>query len=78
MIGNSLFQHLYENYLIFIKSRDGSLVQIAGLNLFSYLKTYWSKKEEESERKFSKCDKYNIKNTNDSYLNNTAKSYWDD
>jgi len=62
MIGNHLFQHLYENYLIFTKSKDGSLVQIAGVNIFSYLKNYKSKKEEELERKQSKCDKYNIRN----------------
>lgn len=78
MIGNALFQHLYENYLIFTKSKDGSLVQIAGVNIFSYLKNYKSKKEEELEKKQSRCDKYNIWNPKDSFQNNTLKSYWDD
>jgi hypothetical protein len=77
LIGNDLFQHLYENYLIFVKSRDCSLVQVTGKNIFSYLK-FKTRNEEEKERVKSDCDKYNIRNQTDSYKNNTSKSYWDD
>jgi hypothetical protein len=37
MLGDSVFWHLYKEYMIFLKTRDESLVQISGTNIFCYL-----------------------------------------
>jgi hypothetical protein len=37
MMGETLFRHLYKEYIIFLRTRDDSLVQISGSNIFSYL-----------------------------------------
>lgn len=37
MLGDALFWHLYKEYMIFLKTRDESLVQISGTNIFCYL-----------------------------------------
>ncbi len=68
---------MYEHYLIFQKSKEGSLIQIAGDNIFSYLKKNYARGGDMQKIK-SELDKYNIKGKDDSFKNNTAKSYWDD
>lgn len=37
MLGDHIFKHIYKEYIIFLKTRDESLVQISGTNIFSYL-----------------------------------------
>jgi len=37
ILGDELFSHLYKEYIIFLKTRDDSLVQISGTNIFVYL-----------------------------------------
>lgn len=37
MLGDTIFWHLYKEYMIFLKTRDESLVQISGTNIFCYL-----------------------------------------
>lgn len=37
MLGDKLFAHLYKEYIIFLRTRDDSLVQISGTNVFVYL-----------------------------------------
>lgn len=37
MLGDHLFRYFYQNYLIFLRTRDDSLVQISGCNIFVYL-----------------------------------------
>ena len=37
MLGDALFWHIYKEYMIFLKTRDESLVQISGTNIFCYL-----------------------------------------
>lgn len=36
-LGDHLFMHIYKEYMIFLKTRDESLVQISGTNIFCYL-----------------------------------------
>lgn len=37
ILGDKMFAHLYKEYIIFQKTRDESLVQISGTNIFVYL-----------------------------------------
>jgi len=37
MLGDLLFSHVYKEYIIFLKTREDSLVQISGTNIFCYL-----------------------------------------
>ena len=37
ILGDHVFKHMYKEYLIFLKTRDESLVQISGTNIFCYL-----------------------------------------
>ena len=37
VLGDHLFGHLYKEYIIFLKTLDDSLVQVAGTNIFHYL-----------------------------------------
>ena len=37
ILGDVLFSHLYKEYIIFLKTRDDSLVQVSGTNIFVYL-----------------------------------------
>ena len=37
ILGDELFKHLYKEYIIFLKTRDYSLVQVSGTNIFVYL-----------------------------------------
>jgi hypothetical protein len=43
VIGDQLFSHLLKEYMIFIPSKDDSLVQISGPNLFQYLSDNFGK-----------------------------------
>jgi hypothetical protein len=36
-VGDKIFRHLYKEYLIFLRTRDESLVQVAGTNIYVYL-----------------------------------------
>jgi len=37
MLGDAVFAHIYREFMIFLKTRDESLVQISGTNIFCYL-----------------------------------------
>lgn len=37
ILGTKMFAHLYKEYIIFTITRDESLVQISGTNIFVYL-----------------------------------------
>lgn len=37
ILGDAVFSHIYKDYIIFLKTRDDSLVQISGTNIFVYL-----------------------------------------
>jgi hypothetical protein len=37
MLGDHVFRYFYKNYMIFLRTRDDSLVQISGCNIFIYL-----------------------------------------
>jgi len=37
ILGDAVFSHVYKEYIIFLKTRDDSLVQISGTNIFVYL-----------------------------------------
>ncbi|CDW74133.1 telomerase reverse transcriptase [Stylonychia lemnae] len=43
LLGDTLFMHVYKEYMIFLKTRDDSLVQISGTNIFSYLNEKFGK-----------------------------------
>ncbi|CAI2374740.1 unnamed protein product [Moneuplotes crassus] len=77
MIGDELFCHIYKNYLIFERTREGSLVQFAGKNIFEFLEVAKDQATVDPEElKISKCCKYNIKDNNDHYLNNINEEIW--
>lgn len=67
--------------MIFVRTRDDSLIQIAGRNIFVFLnhrlgRTPSGKKSEPKKKVFH--DKYNLKKESDSYLNNKRTYYWDE
>jgi len=37
ILGDKIFRHVYKEYLIFLRTRDESLVQVAGTNIYVYL-----------------------------------------
>jgi hypothetical protein len=37
ILGDKMFAHLYKEYTVFLKTRDESLVQVNGTNIFVYL-----------------------------------------
>ena len=37
ILGERVFSHLYKEYIIFTITRDESLVQVSGTNIFVYL-----------------------------------------
>jgi len=37
ILGDRMFSHLYKEYTVFLKTRDESLVQVNGTNIFVYL-----------------------------------------
>nr|AAP42279.1 telomerase reverse transcriptase [Moneuplotes crassus] len=77
MIGDELFCHIYKNYLIFERTREGSLVQFAGKNIFGFLEVAKDQATVDPEElKISKCCKYNIKDNNDHYPNNINEEIW--
>ena len=60
MLGDQVFQHLYKEFLIFMKTLDDSLVQISGTNIFVYLNEKLGKLQQafyEDRRKKEKEDK---------------------
>lgn len=44
VLGEALFKHYYKEYLTFLQTKDDSLVQIAGINIFYYLNENFGKK----------------------------------
>ena len=81
-MGKEAFKYFYKNYMIFLKSRDDSLIQIAGRNIFVFLHKRFARSkhnnaqamEDEDDDEIpalkSSCDKFNLKDSTDSYLNN--------
>jgi len=135
MLGDHVFRYFYKNYMIFLRTRDDSLVQISGCNIFVYLNDKFGRNSNQAfqqkgaperyidpskavvgadpnqalqdptrshgqpkvshqegaplvvpapaapkveKQVYSKSHKYNLKNCNDSMLNNQPKSFWDD
>ena len=37
ILGDAVFKHLYKEYIIFLRTKDESLVQVSGTNIFVYL-----------------------------------------
>jgi hypothetical protein len=83
MLGDAVFWHVYKDYMIFLKTRDESLVQISGTNIFFYLNDRLGKLQsafyeggaqqpEEGagppKKNHQKSHKYNLKLETDSYL----------
>ena len=84
MFGDAVFWHMYKEYMIFLKTRDESLVQISGTNIFCYLSDrlgrlqtafYEGGKEEKQaeegvkpKKNNFKTHKYNMRNEGDSYI----------
>ena len=81
MLGDERFRDFYASYMIFVRTRDDSLIQIAGRNIFVFLNERLGRQPsgKKSEQK-AKCfhDKYNLKRPDDSYANNKRQYYWDD
>lgn len=80
MLGDALFSHVYKEYMIFLKTRDESLVQVSGTNIFCYLsdrlgrlqQAFYEGGREEGEAKprpaHPKSQKYNLRNAEDNFL----------
>lgn len=73
VLGSHLFKWFYTNYLIFLKTMDDALVQIAGKSIFTFLSGC---KVEKLPGK--KCDKFNLKEEDDTFANNKPRFYWDE
>ena len=90
MLGDLLFQHIYKYYIIFFKTKDDSLVQVSGTNIFFYLSEKFGKSSiyqqppENNESLYtpkqvsdSKSHKYNLKTNSDMYQINQPKQQWE-
>lgn len=60
MLGDHLFRHIYKEYIIFLKTRDDSLVQISGTNIFSYLSDKMGGKLGEAFYEGKRADNANV------------------
>jgi hypothetical protein len=88
ILGDRLFAHLYKEYTVFLRTRDESLVQVNGTNIFVYLNDRLArgaveKPAEEDTKTVAKAKniashKYNLKNEKDDYTTNINKGFWDD
>jgi len=81
ILGDAVFSHIYKEYMIFLKTRDESLVQISGTNIFCYLSDrlgrlqsafYEGQAPEETTKPAKptqpRTHKYNLRNETDSYV----------
>lgn len=81
ILGDAVFSHIYKEYMIFLKTRDESLVQISGTNIFCYLSdrlgrlqsAFYDGQAPEETTKTAKptqprAHKYNLRNETDSYV----------
>lgn len=84
MLGDAVFWHVYKEYMIFLKTRDESLVQISGTNIFCYLNDRLGKLQTAfydgnaqpagddnagpQKPTNPKSHKYNLRNETDSYV----------
>ena len=50
MLGDHLFAHLYKELIVFLKTRDHSLVQISGTNVFNFLSDKFTYKPKDQEQ----------------------------
>ena len=88
-MGKEAFRYFYMNYMIFLRTIDDSLIQIAGRSLFVFLHPRFARNTDKNSRfkeddnddydeqvLQSNCHKFNLKDATDSYLNNTVKFYW--
>ena len=94
MLGDRLFAHLYKEYIVFLKTRDDSLVQISGTNIFVYLNDKLGRNLQQAfydgkaglpeptgkveKVKNLPAHKYNLKNDKDDFTLNIGKGFWDD
>jgi hypothetical protein len=93
VMGDALFSHLYKEYMIFLQTKDDSLVQIAGINIYQYLNDNFGRKAiyegptedvelireslTEKQKYDGRSHKYNLKSDQDMYQFNKPKSQWD-
>jgi hypothetical protein len=49
ILGEQVFAHLYREFIVFLKTRDHSLVQISGTNVFNYLSDRFVQKPKDQE-----------------------------
>lgn len=70
-LGDGLFKFVYKNYMIFLKTKDDSLVQISGENIFIFISYKFGLS--------AKCaaEKVQIKSKYTKYLQG-GKEFWDD
>lgn len=87
-----MFSHLYKEYTVFLKTRDESLVQVNGTNIFVYLNDRLGRhekvaaieaaadadKNKSGKTKNIPSHKYNLKSDKDDYTANINKGFWDD
>lgn len=92
ILGDKIFKDLYKHYTVFLKTRDESLVQVNGTNVFVYLNDRIGRcynhnpvedanappGEEPKKGKNIKSHKYNLKNEKDDYTLNIGKGFWEE
>lgn len=84
LLGDSLFEHLYQEYIIFLKTKDDSLIQVSGTNIFFYLNEKFGKQALHDSgidamnennvplkaKKSAQSNKFNLTSESDVYLLN--------
>lgn len=50
ILGDKMFSHLYKEYTVFLKTRDESLVQVNGTNIFVYLNDRLGRQKQEAQQ----------------------------
>lgn len=61
MLGDEVFRYFYKNYLIFLRTRDDSLVQISGQNIFVFLNDKFGRAARQDTQKQKYDEKVNQK-----------------
>lgn len=57
MLGDHVFRYFYKHYMIFLRTRDDSLVQISGCNIFVYLNDKFGRSSNQPFQQKSAPDK---------------------
>jgi len=90
VLGDRAFAHLYKEFTVFLKTRDESLVQVNGTNIFVYLNDRLGRNQQPvaaegaagvakvNKTKNVASHKYNLKNKSDDYTQNIGKGFWEE